>query len=140
MFNSEKRRAKKIRKLEDRISDLKHAKDTWGFSWSPSRHRAACSDGLDPPSAEACSAADWAVDARREIAAAHGEGRLPILAGGTGLYIRTLLDGIAPDRPAYAELLDRLIELVKRQDVSLRALLNAAGVGSGKGREGRRPT
>ncbi len=46
--------------------------------------------------AEACSAADWAEDAKREIAAAHGDGRLPILAGGTGLYIRTLLDGIAP--------------------------------------------
>ena len=26
----------------------------------------------------------------------HAEGRLPILVGGTGLYIRTLLDGIAP--------------------------------------------
>lgn len=46
--------------------------------------------------ADACSAADWATDAKREIAAAHAQGRLPILAGGTGLYIRTLLDGIAP--------------------------------------------
>ncbi|HEY0027090.1 MAG TPA: tRNA (adenosine(37)-N6)-dimethylallyltransferase MiaA [Allosphingosinicella sp.] len=44
----------------------------------------------------ACSAADWAADARREIAAAHAYGKLPILVGGTGLYIRTLLDGIAP--------------------------------------------
>jgi len=43
-----------------------------------------------------CSAADWAADSKREIAAAHGAGRLPILAGGTGLYMRTLLDGIAP--------------------------------------------
>ena len=46
--------------------------------------------------AHACSAADWAEDARREIAAAHQAGRLPILVGGTGLYIRTLLNGIAP--------------------------------------------
>jgi tRNA dimethylallyltransferase len=46
--------------------------------------------------AEACSAAEWAADARREIEAAQGEGRLPILTGGTGLYIRTLLEGIAP--------------------------------------------
>ncbi|HEX8579942.1 MAG TPA: tRNA (adenosine(37)-N6)-dimethylallyltransferase MiaA [Allosphingosinicella sp.] len=44
----------------------------------------------------ACSAVDWAADAKREIAAAHAAGRLPILTGGTGLYIRTLLDGIAP--------------------------------------------
>lgn len=46
--------------------------------------------------AEACSAADWAEDSKRAIAEAHEAGRLPILAGGTGLYIRTLLDGIAP--------------------------------------------
>ncbi|WP_041551062.1 tRNA (adenosine(37)-N6)-dimethylallyltransferase MiaA [Novosphingobium aromaticivorans] len=46
--------------------------------------------------ARACSAADWAAAARREIAAAHQRGALPILVGGTGLYIRTLLDGIAP--------------------------------------------
>lgn len=45
---------------------------------------------------QACSAADWAEDAKREISAAHDEGKLPILVGGTGLYIRTLLEGIAP--------------------------------------------
>jgi tRNA dimethylallyltransferase len=45
---------------------------------------------------EACSAADWASDAKRAVAEAHEAGRLPILVGGTGLYIRTLLDGIAP--------------------------------------------
>jgi tRNA dimethylallyltransferase len=46
--------------------------------------------------AEACSAARWAGDARAEIAKAHDAGRLPVLVGGTGLYIRTLLNGIAP--------------------------------------------
>ena len=44
----------------------------------------------------ACSAADWANAARAEVEAAHRAGALPILVGGTGLYIRTLLDGIAP--------------------------------------------
>jgi tRNA dimethylallyltransferase len=48
-------------------------------------------DGATP-----CSAADWAELAKREIATCHGAGTLPILVGGTGLYIRTLLDGIAP--------------------------------------------
>lgn len=43
-----------------------------------------------------CSAADWAELARSEIRRLHAEGRLPILAGGTGLYLRTLLEGIAP--------------------------------------------
>jgi len=42
------------------------------------------------------SAARWAGEAKAEIAAAHDRGSLPILAGGTGMYIRTLLDGIAP--------------------------------------------
>jgi tRNA dimethylallyltransferase len=43
-----------------------------------------------------CSAADWAETARSESANIHSAGRTPILAGGTGLYLRTLLDGIAP--------------------------------------------
>ncbi len=46
--------------------------------------------------AESCSAARWAADAKRAIANARAERRLPLLVGGTGLYIRTLLDGIAP--------------------------------------------
>lgn len=46
--------------------------------------------------ATACSAADWAAAAKREIADIHAGGNVPILVGGTGLYIRTLLDGIAP--------------------------------------------
>jgi tRNA dimethylallyltransferase len=48
-------------------------------------------DGTDP-----CSAANWAHDAKAAIAEAHAAGRLPILVGGTGLYLRTLLEGIAP--------------------------------------------
>lgn len=48
-------------------------------------------DGATP-----CSAAEWAAMAKAEIDALHTEGRLPILVGGTGLYLRTLLDGIAP--------------------------------------------
>jgi tRNA dimethylallyltransferase len=38
----------------------------------------------------------WAAEARAAIAAVHDEGRVPILVGGTGLYLRTLIDGIAP--------------------------------------------
>lgn len=49
--------------------------------------------------AEACSAARWAAEARGAVAAAHAAGRLPVLVGGTGLYLRTLLDGIAPVPP-----------------------------------------
>lgn len=49
--------------------------------------------------AQACSAADWAVRARAVIAEVHDQGGVPILVGGTGLYLRTLLDGIAPVPP-----------------------------------------
>ena len=48
-------------------------------------------DGADSYSAPA-----WAKDATREIDAAHAAGKLPVLVGGTGLYLRTLIDGIAP--------------------------------------------
>ena len=51
----------------------------------------AVRDGAQP-----CSAAEWAAMAKTEIAELHAGGRLPILVGGTGLYLRTLLDGIAP--------------------------------------------
>jgi tRNA dimethylallyltransferase len=51
-------------------------------------------DAVDP-----CSAADWAELAKREIDDVQKSGRLPILVGGTGLYLRTLLDGIAPVPP-----------------------------------------
>lgn len=46
--------------------------------------------------ADAYSAARYAADASAAIDAAVAAGRLPILVGGTGLYLRTLIDGIAP--------------------------------------------
>ncbi len=42
------------------------------------------------------SAARWAGEARTAIETTIGQGKLPILVGGTGLYLRTLIDGIAP--------------------------------------------
>ncbi|WP_235302847.1 tRNA (adenosine(37)-N6)-dimethylallyltransferase MiaA [Sphingopyxis sp. MWB1] len=45
---------------------------------------------------EACNAARWAGDARRALARAWEDEEVPILVGGTGLYLRTLLFGIAP--------------------------------------------
>lgn len=53
--------------------------------------------------AEACSAARWAGMARTAIATVHAAGGLPILVGGTGLYLRTLLEGIAPVPPIAPE-------------------------------------
>ena len=54
--------------------------------------------------AETCSAARWADDARAAIDDTVAHGRVPILTGGTGLYIRTLLEGIAPVPPIDPEI------------------------------------
>lgn len=42
-----------------------------------------------------CSAGEWVDLAVAEIQAAHGKELLPIIVGGTGLYLRTLMKGIA---------------------------------------------
>ena len=46
--------------------------------------------------AQGYSAAKWAADARTAITKVRTSWRIPLLVGGTGLYLRTLLDGIAP--------------------------------------------
>ena len=51
------------------------------------------------PAAEACSAAAWRELALAGIAAAEAAGQLPIVVGGTGLYVRALLRGLAAVPP-----------------------------------------
>lgn len=46
--------------------------------------------------ADPCTAERWRGWALGEVDAAHAEGRLPILVGGTGLYLRAFLQGLAP--------------------------------------------
>jgi len=58
------------------------------------RHPHQLIDIRDP--AESYSAGEFVRDARAAIAAAHAAGRLPLLVGGTMLYLRALLHGIAP--------------------------------------------
>jgi len=48
---------------------------------------------LDP--SETCSAAFWAEKARAEIDRAWAQGQTPIVIGGTGMYFKVLLEGIA---------------------------------------------
>lgn len=45
---------------------------------------------------DTCSAARWRAMAVAEIAAAHQTDRLPVICGGTGLYLRALTDGLSP--------------------------------------------
>jgi len=46
--------------------------------------------------AKAYSVGRWLDDVARAIGEARGEGRLPILVGGTGLYFKALTEGLAP--------------------------------------------
>lgn len=68
--------------------------------------------------AGACTAAAWAEDAAREVAQAHASGQLPIVVGGTGLYIRTLMEGIAaiPDIPDEVRQAGRRLRLEQGHD------------------------
>jgi tRNA dimethylallyltransferase len=66
---------------------------------------------------ERCSAGRWVQLARAEIDAALKDGRLPIVVGGTGLYLRALTDGLAPVPPVPPEVREaarrRLAEIGK---------------------------
>lgn len=64
--------------------------------------------------AEACSAARWSSLAEAEIADALAAGRLPILVGGTGLYLRALLQGLAP-LPAISEKVRQAARILHRE-------------------------
>ncbi len=54
-------------------------------------------DLYDPD--QSCTAGDWARHARATLASISARGALPIVAGGTGLYARALLDGLFPAPP-----------------------------------------
>ncbi|MBI1207558.1 MAG: tRNA (adenosine(37)-N6)-dimethylallyltransferase MiaA [Azospirillum sp.] len=54
------------------------------------------------PAADRFSVARWRAAALAEIAVAHAGGRLPVVVGGTGLYLKALIEGLAeiPGIPA----------------------------------------
>ncbi|WP_298333411.1 tRNA (adenosine(37)-N6)-dimethylallyltransferase MiaA [uncultured Erythrobacter sp.] len=61
--------------------------------------------------AVACSAANWATHAKAEIEEAHQAGKTPILVGGTGMYLKVLLEGIAPIPAIEPEVRDQVRSL-----------------------------
>ena len=58
------------------------------------------------PAASAYSVGQWVADAGSAIAESRAAGRLPILIGGTGLYFKALLEGLAPVPDIPADLRD----------------------------------
>ena len=63
------------------------------------------------PARERCSAGRWCDLALAEIAGARAKQLLPILVGGTGLYFRSLLRGLAPIPPVPRGIRDTAVEL-----------------------------
>jgi tRNA dimethylallyltransferase len=62
---------------------------------------------------EACTAGDYSRQAREALSGITQRGRLPIVAGGTGLYLRALIDGLFPAPPRKPGQRDRLSKLAK---------------------------
>ena len=89
---------------------------------------------------EVCTAGDYARHAREALAGIRDRGRIPIVTGGTGLYLRALLEGLAP-APRRDEALrerlraraerrgsNRLHRLLQRLDPRAAALIHAHDV------------
>jgi tRNA dimethylallyltransferase len=68
---------------------------------------------------EVCTAGDYARHAREAIAGIRERGRIPIVAGGTGLYLRALLEGLAPAPKRDEALRDRLRARVETRGSAL---------------------
>lgn len=66
------------------------------------------------PAAERCSAARWRALAEDAIAGLRGRGLVPVVVGGTGLYLRALMEGIADLPPLPEEVRRRARELRER--------------------------
>jgi len=78
-------------------------------------------DILDP--GQVFTAGEYARVARGALAEISARGRLPVVAGGTGFYLRALLDGLFPGPARDQALRDRLGERERRRPGSIHRLL-----------------
>ena len=92
------------------------------------------------PVGEACSAGRWRGLALAEIAAARAAGRLPVVVGGSGLYLRALMTGLARIPPVPAALrgalrarLERCGAAALHAELAVRDPVMAARLGPGDG-------
>ena len=65
--------------------------------------------------ADAYSAADFAIDAKKEIADIHSMGRIPLLVGGSMLYFKVLLEGLSDLPPADADIRQTIQEQADKE-------------------------
>lgn len=78
-------------------------------------------DFYDP--CDPCDAGRFAVDARKAIDDISSRARLPLLTGGTGFYLRALLEGLSPAPSRDSGLRDRLVAMEDRRRGRLHRLL-----------------
>src|SRR5258705_2395300 len=79
------------------------------------------------------TAAQYARDAAGVVREVHARGRLPILAGGTGLYFRALTPGLFPGPGRDAALRQRLAAIADRRGVTfLHRMLGKVDAGSAR--------
>ncbi len=67
------------------------------------------------PAGEACSAARWLSLAAEAIRETWAQGRLPVVTGGTGLYLKALQEGLSPIPGVGAEIRAQATRLYKEQ-------------------------
>lgn len=67
------------------------------------------------PAGEAWSAGRWLEAASREISAAWHAGKVPVIAGGTGLYFKVLEEGLSPVPAVPGDVRDRWRERLQRE-------------------------
>ena len=72
------------------------------------------------------TAGDYSRAARKVLDGVTSRGKLPIVCGGSGLYLRALLAGLSPAPPRNEELRARLTKVAARRPSSLHYLLKCA--------------
>lgn len=69
------------------------------------------------------TAGDYAREAGKVLQAIRGRGTLPVIVGGTGFYLRALLDGLSPAPTRNSGLRERLADLAQRRPGALHRFL-----------------
>ena len=75
-----------------------------------------------PPGGE-LTAGSYARCAAEVLQAIRARGRLPVVAGGTGFYLRALIDGLSPAPARNQELRTRLADVARRRPAALHRLV-----------------
>lgn len=84
--------------------------------------------------ADVSTVADWASDAAEQIKTAHAECQLPIVVGGTGLYLKALMEGLSaiPDIPDHVRAAARRLRLEQGIDALYESLKQKDPKGAAK--------